>query len=60
MTTTTDQVQTHPVPKRLLNNPVPHVSSLDQYKAMWKESTENPDQFFGNVSIHRLNRVECQ
>jgi acetyl-CoA synthetase len=53
---TTDQIQVvcHPVPKRLLDaskNPVPFVNSMEQYKAMWTESVEKPDQFFGNVSF---------
>jgi acetyl-CoA synthetase len=57
---TTDQVAVHQVPARLLDaskNPVPHVNSLEQYRAMWKESTENPDQFFGDVSIY-INKLE--
>lgn len=64
---TTDPIPVHPVPARLLDaskNPVPHVNSLEQYKAMWKESVENPDQFFGKVkyiitvrgdNIHRFS-----
>jgi hypothetical protein len=55
-----DQVDTtsrvdpiHHVPSRLLDPaqcPTPFVNSFDQYKAMWKESVEQPDKFFGNVS----------
>lgn len=53
MTTDQTQVVCHPVPKRLLDaskNPVPYVDSMDKYKAMWTESVDKPDQFFGNVS----------
>jgi acetyl-CoA synthetase len=52
----TDQVPeiaTYPVPSRLLDPkqcPTPHVNSMEQYRAMWKESVEQPDKFFGNVS----------
>jgi acetyl-CoA synthetase len=52
--TVDQEIITHPVPERLLDAnqcPVPHVNSMEQYKAMWKESVEQPDKFFGNVSI---------
>lgn len=45
-------IMTHPVPSRLLDPkqcPTPHVNSMEQYRAMWKESIEQPDKFFGNV-----------
>ena len=48
-------VTTHPVPARLLDPaqcPTPHVSSLEQYKAMWTESVDQPEKFFGNVSLN--------
>ncbi|KAI9348851.1 acetyl-coenzyme A synthetase [Pilaira anomala] len=48
----------HPVPKRLLDaskNPVPHVNSMEKYKAMWTESVEKPDQFFGNLARELLS-----
>lgn len=54
MTTDQAQVVCHPVPKRLLDaskNPVPYVDSMEKYKAMWNESIDKPDQFFGNVSV---------
>jgi acetyl-CoA synthetase len=50
----TPEIITHPVPTRLLDAkqcPAPHVTSLEQYRSMWKQSIENPDEFFGNVSI---------
>lgn len=56
MSPTAEQVPeaaTYPVPSRLLDPkqcPTPHVSSMEQYRAMWKESVEQPDKFFGNVS----------
>lgn len=53
MTMTEEEVITHPVPSRLLDSskyPVPHINSLDKYKSMWKESVEDPEKFFGNVS----------
>ena len=53
MTVEHEKTISHPVPQRLLDaslNPVPHVNSMEQYKAMWTESVENPNQFFGNVS----------
>lgn len=59
-----DQVDTtsrvdpiHPVPSRLLDSaqcPTPFVSSFDQYKAMWKESVEQPNKFFGNVCSYYI------
>ncbi|KAI8891217.1 acetyl-coenzyme A synthetase [Backusella circina FSU 941] len=55
---TVDQnIITHPVPERLLDAtqcPVPHVNSMEQYKAMWKESVEQPDKFFGNLARELL------
>lgn len=50
---TAPEIITHPVPSRLLDPkqcPTPHVNSMEQYRAMWKESVEQPDQFFGNVT----------
>jgi acetyl-CoA synthetase len=42
---------TFPVPARLLaGKPTPHVTSFDQYKAMWEQSVKDPQTFFGNVS----------
>lgn len=52
--TASDQVETvHPVPERLLNGNLskPYVSSMEQYKAMWEESVNNPDKFFGDVGF---------
>lgn len=48
------EIPVHPVPKRLLDAalcPKPHVSSIEQYREMWQESVEQPEKFFGNVSI---------
>lgn len=57
MSTTAEDIQvpeiiTHPVPARFLDPqqcPTPHVNSMEQYRAMWKESVEEPNKFFGNV-----------
>jgi acetyl-CoA synthetase len=41
------------VPKRLLDknaSPTPYVDSFEKYQAMWKQSVEDPDTFFSNVS----------
>ncbi|CEG67615.1 Putative Acetyl-coenzyme a synthetase [Rhizopus microsporus] len=43
----------HPVPSRLLDPkqcPTPHISSMEQYRSMWKESVEDSDKFFGNLA----------
>jgi acetyl-CoA synthetase len=51
-TTVVPEIITHPVPSRLLDSqqcPEPHVNSMEQYCAMWKESVEEPNKFFGNV-----------
>lgn len=48
------EIITHPVPSRLLDSeqcPTPHVNSMEQYRSMWKESVEEPNKFFGNVTI---------
>ncbi|KAG1062530.1 hypothetical protein G6F42_027401 [Rhizopus arrhizus] len=58
MTTDQAQVVCHPVPKRLLDasqNPVPYVDSMEKYKAMWTESIDKPDQFFGNLARELLS-----
>lgn len=50
-TTTSAQDPIFPVPERLLaNKPAPYVASLEQYKALWEESVNDPENFFGNVS----------
>lgn len=55
-TMTTEEVTNivvHPVPSRLLDPkqcPTPHISSMEQYRSMWKESVEDSDKFFGNVN----------
>lgn len=52
MTVEHEKTTSHPVPARLLDaskNPVPHVNSIQKYNAMWTESVEKPEQFFGNV-----------
>jgi acetyl-CoA synthetase len=59
MTVQHEATTVHPIPKRLLDaskNPVPHVNSMEKYKAMWKESVEKPDQFFGNVSLKSIKK----
>ncbi|CEJ00764.1 Putative Acetyl-coenzyme a synthetase [Rhizopus microsporus] len=46
-------VVVHPVPSRLLDPkqcPTPHISSMEQYRSMWKESVEDSDKFFGNLA----------
>ncbi|ORX82408.1 acetyl-coenzyme a synthetase [Basidiobolus meristosporus CBS 931.73] len=47
----------HPVPKRLkdANYPTPHISSMEQYQAMYKESIENPDVFFDKLAKELLH-----
>jgi acetyl-CoA synthetase len=43
-----------PVPKRLLDSksvPTPYVDSFEKYQEMWKQSVEDPDTFFTNVSF---------
>ncbi|KAI8890230.1 acetyl-coenzyme A synthetase, partial [Backusella circina FSU 941] len=47
------EIKVHPVPARLLDSkqcPTPHVSSLEQYREMWKQSVENPNEFFGDLA----------
>jgi acetyl-CoA synthetase len=59
MTAEHEKTTCHPVPERLLDaskNPVPHVNSIEKYKAMWTESVEKPEQFFGNVRINNKNK----
>ncbi|KAI8091452.1 acetyl-coenzyme A synthetase [Gilbertella persicaria] len=54
---TTEQIVTHPVPSRLLDSskcPTPFIDSMDKYKAMWKESVEQPDKFFANLARELL------
>lgn len=53
------EIITHPVPSRLLDSkqcPTPHVNSMEQYRSMWKESVEEPEKFFGNVSLTQSKR----
>ena len=39
-------------PKTLKN---PHVENVDEYAAMYKESIENPETFFGNAALQNLS-----
>ncbi|KAI8989529.1 acetyl-coenzyme A synthetase [Pilobolus umbonatus] len=53
-----EKVPTHPVPARLLDSkqcPTPHIDSMAKYKAMWTESVENPDKFFGDHARELLS-----
>ncbi|ORX99837.1 acetyl-coenzyme A synthetase [Basidiobolus meristosporus CBS 931.73] len=45
------------VPKRLTgsNYPTPHISSLEQYKAMYKQSIEDPNAFFDKLAKELLH-----
>ncbi|KAG2207200.1 hypothetical protein INT47_012253, partial [Mucor saturninus] len=57
MTVEHEKTTCHPVPARLLDaskNPVPHVNSIQKYNAMWTESVEKPEQFFGNLARELL------
>jgi acetyl-CoA synthetase len=51
-----EEIKTHQVPERLLSSslPTPHVVSLDTYRKLWKESVEDPDKFFGDVSTWQV------
>ncbi|KAI9320751.1 acetyl-coenzyme A synthetase [Dichotomocladium elegans] len=52
-----EEIPTHPIPKRLLDAskcPMPFVSSRAQYQAMWKESIDQPEKFFGNMAKELL------
>ncbi|GAA5798520.1 acetyl-coenzyme A synthetase [Helicostylum pulchrum] len=52
------EIITHPVPSRLLDSkqcPTPHVNSMEQYRAMWTESVEEPNKFFGNLARELLS-----
>jgi acetyl-CoA synthetase len=42
-------------PKTLKN---PHIENLDEYAAMYKESIENPETFFGNAALQNLSWSE--
>ncbi|KAI9322515.1 acetyl-coenzyme A synthetase [Dichotomocladium elegans] len=51
-------ITTHPVPPRLLDStqcPTPQVDSLEKYRAMWTESVEQPEKFFGNLARELLS-----
>jgi len=39
-------------PKTLKN---PHIENVDEYAAMYKESIENPEKFFGNAALQNLS-----
>ena len=39
-------------PKTLKN---PHIENVDEYAAMYKESIENPETFFGNAALQNLS-----
>ncbi|KAG0742710.1 hypothetical protein G6F57_009307 [Rhizopus arrhizus] len=52
-----EEVAVHPVPSRLLDPnqcPTPYVSSMEQYRSMWKQSVEDPNTFFGNLARELL------
>lgn len=39
----------YPVPEKLLKDPVPYITSLEDYKTLWEESVDDPSQFFAKV-----------
>jgi len=41
-------------PKTLKN---PHIENVDEYAAMYKESIENPETFFGNAALQNFHGV---
>lgn len=53
MTATEQADPVFQVPKRLLNGdlPKPHIVGFDEYKKLWEQSVNDPDTFFGNVTI---------
>jgi len=42
-------------PKTLKN---PHIENMDEYAAMYKESIENPETFFGNAALQNLSWIQ--
>ncbi|KAF9896156.1 acetyl-CoA synthetase, partial [Lobosporangium transversale] len=47
----------YPVPQRLLDPaqcPEPYISSLQQYKELYQQSIEQPDEFFGKLATDLL------
>ena len=55
--TASDQADpVYPVPQRLLKEgvPKPHITSMEEYKKLWEESVNKPDQFFGRVSFNTI------
>ncbi|KAG0057578.1 acetyl-CoA synthetase [Gryganskiella cystojenkinii] len=50
--------QLYPVPARLLDGkecPTPYISSREQYEQMYRQSIEQPDQFFGKMANELLS-----
>ncbi|KAG0004940.1 acetyl-CoA synthetase [Modicella reniformis] len=48
----------YPVPGRLLDPaqcPEPYISSMEQYKEMYRQSLEQPDEFFGKLATELLS-----
>ncbi|KAG9325892.1 hypothetical protein KVV02_001289 [Mortierella alpina] len=46
------------VPRRLLDSaqcPVPHISSVEQYQTMYRQSLEDPDTFFAKLATELLS-----
>ncbi|KAI8991337.1 acetyl-coenzyme A synthetase [Mycotypha africana] len=55
--TLTADERVYPVPERLLKDdhlPKPFISSFDEYKTMWQESVDHPQNFFGNLARELL------
>lgn len=61
MTATEQADPVFQVPKRLLNGdlPKPHIVGFDEYKKLWEQSVNDPDTFFGNVTIVMKGKKGC-
>lgn len=54
-----DEDKLYPVPARLLDPaqcPEPYIKSVEQYREMYRQSIENPNEFFGKV---RTTSMSC-
>lgn len=47
----------YPVPKRLLKDPKPFITTLDEYKRLWQESVDKPAEFFAKVTYYEKKHM---
>eukprot|EP01119_Soliformovum_irregulare_P018032 TRINITY_DN5462_c0_g1_i3.p1 TRINITY_DN5462_c0_g1~~TRINITY_DN5462_c0_g1_i3.p1 ORF type:complete len:579 (+),score=130.13 TRINITY_DN5462_c0_g1_i3:50-1786(+) len=50
----TESVTTYPPPFNVVTSNSPHITSIHDYQAMWLESVQDPESFWGRMALENL------